>query len=133
MLFKPNLKYLKNESRIILVFTKCATCIPRIISIMPLVVTIITLIRGTWHPLFLNELWYPFDPRDIRVYFLVYFNQITMGMISISYSLGTDAIVTMIYAHINQQFIILSEEFADLKNNDPELKHLITRHCRLVK
>lgn len=133
ILFQPNYDYLKIESRLISIFTKCATIVPRLLSIVPLAVTVFELVRGNWNPLFLNDLWYPFNPRDIRVYFFVYFNQITMGMVSISYSMGTDAIVTMIYAHINQQFIILSEEFICLKNNDPVLKVLINRHCRLVQ
>ena len=52
----------------------------------------------------------------------------------LSISLGTDSIIMTIFAHINQQLILLTEEFSMNKNYEPaNLKLVLERHCRIIE
>lgn len=133
--FKPKCQYLKKEAKIILTFAKVSTTIPRLFGLIPLFITIfVFVIAGKWSPLLINEQWYPFDPKDIRLYFFVFVSQYSMGVFVTNFLLGTDSTIMMIFAHINQQLIYLAEEFSFARTLESNrIKLVLERHCRIIE
>lgn len=131
--YRPGYKYLIKEAKIILLYSKFSVYITRVPPFLELINGFIALINGVWIGNLPSMQWYPFDSHDIKYYYLVFFNQITMGVTALAYLMGTDGIFMMIYAHINQQFTILAHDFSELDSNNEELKRLVKRHSRLTE
>lgn len=133
--YKPKCRYLFKEAKIILNFTKAVVIIPIIFALIPGFATIfIYIVSGKWAPVLINKRWYPFDAGDVRFYFFVFMSQYSWGIFAVSFLMGSDSTILMLYAHINQQLILLAEEFAFKKTYEiANLKIIVRRHRRIIE
>lgn len=132
--YKPSCGYLTKEAKIILIFTKIGFFLSTITGLKPFFITTTSLLLGKWTPQLIFLQWLPFDPLDIRFYFLAYLSQYTMGFFVIALRSGNDSIIMMIFAHINQQLILLAEEFSVEKTyKTVNLKSVVEKHCRIFE
>lgn len=122
------------EANIILNYTKVTIYSAAFFFFVPILITIKKYLSDLkWEPMYVNQLWYPFDEQDPMFYVPACVFHLIHGVIFMFYFAATDSLVLMIMIHINQQFNLIAEKMSAIRNSEDEMKQLVEKHCRATK